>query len=451
MTSVRLPPGPRGRWLVGNALEFAEDPLGFLHGCANRYGDLTRIAKRTYLASHPELVRQVLQDRDGLYAKAPPDAKRAGTAAFPTSVMNSEGSDWRSKRQALQSCFHATQIRDGVVRTLAAAHSHLESWRAEPANRDVRQDMQALCLHVGGEVLLDALIEDEQAHPFVAAIDAIMGLTHSPVRFPRWVPTPANLRLRRARARLDHHLDRIVAQHRARPEPHRSCLLDALLRSDPGGRSTWLRDEVATMVMSGLEPMADALTWTLHLLAGHPDAQARIVTEVQACLGAQTPLNADTMTDLHYAAAVVRESLRLYPPAWMTGRVALDDTQLGDFDVPAGTQVVVSQWVSHRDRRYFPEPDVFMPERWLPPLRQDNLPRYAYFPFGAGVRHCIGSALAMAQMTAVITAIIRAFALTPVPHAHVKPFPALVLRPLGVRLALTARTATTALVSPSQP
>ncbi|MFT4248811.1 MAG: cytochrome P450 [Pseudomonas sp.] len=434
-----LPPGPRGGFLVGNALDFAEDPLGFLRRCADRYGDLSRIARHTYLASHPELVRQVFQDRDGVYAKVAPGTTRTDTSAFPASVMNSEGGEWRAKRQTLQGVFHSMQVRDGVARALAAIGPSLDGWRELPPDRDIRREMEDLCLRVGGDVLLAAPIERDEARHFVATVDAIMGLTRSPVRFPRWLPTPGNLRLRRAHARLDRGLDRIVARHRAGPADRRPCLLGALLHADPGGGSAWLRDELATMVMSGLEPMADGLTWTLHLLAGHPDAQRRVLAELQARLGERAPLDPDAVADLRYAGAVVRESLRLYPPAWMTGRIAMRDTRLGDFDVPAGTQVVVSQWVSHRDPRYFAAPDTFAPERWLPPRRQADPPRYAYFPFGGGARHCVGGALAMAQMTAVIAAIVRAFEVAPAADAQPRPFPALVLRPLGVRLDLTAR------------
>lgn len=303
---------------------------------------------------------------------------------------------------------------------------------------DVRQAMQRLCMDMGSAALLGMPLQDAEAARILQTIEAIMVLTRSPVRFPAFVPTPSNLRLRRARTDLDASLQQIIARYRdASPRPR--CLLGTLLEHDPGpGASAWLRDELATMVMSGLEPMADALTWTFHLLSQHGDVQRRLAGEVQEKAAAGTGHGVVAGPVPGFASAVVKESLRLYPPAWMTARIAVRDTLLGGFRVPAGTQLNVSPWVIHRDPRFFERPNVFLPQRWMDAAHNAAL-RQAFMPFGSGPRKCIGDQLALRQITDAVVAVVRAFRLSPQPGAEVRPYPALVLRPLGVQLRVEPR------------
>ena len=438
MTHKDLPPGPTGKFLVGNSLAFSEDPLNFLLRCSREFGDLVRISSRTYLVNHPELAGQVLHDRDGTYAKRDPDLRSENHSAFPDSVMSSVGADWQHKRTVLQAAFHKDAVRDHVASTAALALALADSWCQAPGERDMRREMQQLCLTAASHYLMDATIDGQGMDRIMHVVDAIMTLTRSQIRFPGFIPTPGNLRLRRARRDLDQTLGQLVERFR-HASSGRRCLLGILLDSDATGQSGWLRDEVATMLMSGLEPLADGLTWTLYLLARHPDILQQLREEIDAILPPDGQVGASDLPQLRLVDAVVKEALRLYPPAWLTGRIALRSATLGGFKVPAGTTLLVSAWVSHRDARHFPEPETFRPARWLDDHQAQKAPTLAYLPFGSGARKCIGEYLARTQMVTVVASLCRRMDLQLAPGATPRPYPALVLRPLGVQMSVAPR------------
>ena len=433
-----VPPGPRGKFIVGNVIEFTENPLSFLLMCSRKYGDLVRIAKRTYLVNHSDLIQQVFHNKDGIFEKNDPIDKSNNHSAFPNSVMSSSGSHWETKRSKLQPAFHKSLVRGGVEQAASITRAFLNTWHHEPRIRDMRQDMQSLCMEIGSRFLFDSSADQGETRRVLDTVDAIMNLTRSQIRFPPFIPTPDNLRLRRARLGLDMALDDIVARYR-KSSSNDSCLLGVLLAQDESGKSAWLRDELATMIMSGLEPMADALTWTFYLLALQIDSAQKVFREIDVIMRAQGSISPDDLPKLQFTEAAIKEALRLYPPAWMTGRIAARDCVLGGFHVPAGTTLAISQWVSHRDPRYFEDPDEYRPARWLDGQFLAALPRYAYFPFGGGLRKCIGAYLTMTQMVVVVALFVHTFEMKLAPDAKVTPFPALVLRPRGVRLSVTPR------------
>ncbi|PPT86754.1 cytochrome P450 [Xanthomonas theicola] len=445
----RVPPGPRGHWALGNRAAFSDDPLAFLQACARDHGDVVRIAERTYLVAEPALIGEVLGDDGERHGKCDPDPSQR-RAAFPASVMNSVGKDWRQKRQRLQPAFRSALVRDYAAQAVAATQPLLQRWAQPGDAMDMRVLMTEVCAQLGAGFLLGDPSQSPHLSQMLPMVDAIMQQTRSQSRHPWWWPTPGNRRLRRARDELDAALDRILA-HCLDTPPSAASVLDLLLAEDPQGRSRWCRDETAAMLMSALEPMAAGLAWTLLLLAQHPQTAQALADEAGAALDADALPGADVIERLPLAKACVKEAMRLYPPAWMTARIAQRATTLSGFDVPAGTQLVVSQWVVHRDRRNFSDPDAFVPERWLHGARIQPLPRYAYFPFGGGPRSCIGSMLAMTQMTVVIACVLHAFALRLAPDARPSPFPALVLRPLDVRIALLPRPAGAAGMSQAWP
>ncbi|WP_311195452.1 cytochrome P450 [Xanthomonas indica] len=442
----RLPPGPRGHWALGNRQAFAADPLEFLQRCAREHGDVVRIAERTYLLAAPAAIATVLGDDGSLYAKSDPDP-RARRAAFPASVMNSEGDIWRHKRQALQPAFRASLVRDYAGQALAATQSLLQASNDSTGAQDLRQTMTALCAELGAGFLLGDTAHAPALLRMLPMLDAILQQTRTPSATPAWWPSAGKRRLRAARGELDTALTQILASPRS-PSAGVS-VLELLQRDDPQGRGSWCRDEAAAMLMSALEPMAAGLTWTLLLLAQHPSIAQAVAEEADALphLGSAS----DTICDealverLPLARACVKEAMRLYPPAWMTARIAQRDTTLDGFAVPRGTQLIVSQWVVQRDPRHFAAPDSFMPARWLDPTHAPA--RYTYFPFGGGPRSCVGSQLALVQMTVVVAGLLRERTLQLAADAQPRPYPALVLRPLDVRIALRSRTTS----APHQP
>jgi cytochrome P450 len=246
--------------------------------------------------------------------------------------------------------------------------------------------------------------------------------------------------MKRALARLEAIVARIIRERRASAH-RRDDLLSILLNpADPAAGLTDadLRDEVMTLLVAGHETTAVSLTWTWYLLSLHPEKERLLAAEIYDAIGDRT-VTLDDVPHLPYAGRVVLEALRLYPPAWTTPRVAAEDCMIGEFPVARGTSVTMSQWVMHRDPRYFDEPSEFDPDRWAGGLL-GSLPRFAYFPFGGGPRGCIGESFAMAEALLILVTIAQRFRLKLIDREPVSPWPTLTLQPRGaIRMRLEQR------------
>jgi cytochrome P450 len=262
---------------------------------------------------------------------------------------------------------------------------------------------------------------------------------------PERIPTPSNLRFRQAIRQLEGLIYKIIEERRAESEAgeYTGDLLSMLLkvRDEETGESMsdkQLRDEVMTVFLAGHETTANALTWTWHLLARHPKVESRLFEELNEVL-ADRPPAVEHLPRLRYTDMVVKESMRLYPPAWAFGRETLADCEIGGYHVPAGTQLVFSQWVTHRDPRYYKAPGEFRPERWAEGS-VEKLPKYAYFPFGGGPRLCIGQSFAKMEAILLLATIAQQFRLRSVPGERIAPQPSITLRPKnGMRMVLERR------------
>ena len=259
---------------------------------------------------------------------------------------------------------------------------------------------------------------------------------------PEKIPTPANLRFRRAARSLDGVIYRIIEGRRASGERN-GDLLSMLLEvrdEETGERMSnrQLRDEVMTIFLAGHETTANALSWTWYLLAKHPEIEARLLKELSEVLEGRAPTVGD-LPRLRYTDMVLKESMRLYPPAWAFGREAVEDCEIGGYHVPAGTQLIMSQWVMHRDPRYHERAEEFRPERWADGTTE-MLPPYAYFPFGGGPRLCIGRSFARMEAILLLATMARRFRLRLAQELPVEPQPSITLRPSnGLRMVLTRR------------
>jgi cytochrome P450 len=254
---------------------------------------------------------------------------------------------------------------------------------------------------------------------------------HAAIPLPYWVPTPRNLRLKRTVRQLDRILQKLIDERRAEGATSGdllSILLNARDEVDGLGVSDrQIRDEVMTMFLAGHETTANALSWTWMLLGQHPDVQHRVQDEARRVLGDRQP-TAEDVSKLTYCERVIRESMRLYPPAYVVGRRTMEDIMIGDHFIPAGTNVLMSQWIVHRDPRWFADPLRFDPDRWASDLVQ-RLPKYAYFPFGGGPRVCIGNAFAMFEATLILAMMAQQCTLELVTAEPVDVLPAVTLRP----------------------
>lgn len=321
-----------------------------------------------------------------------------------------------------------------------AIAEHLRSWEpAAAANEEISvfAEMRQLTLDVVTRALFGADLEDYPSitSAFTRALDATKKRIISPAPYLPWlyrIPTPVNLRFRRAMTTLDAVVGGIIAKRqREASSADRDDLLGMLMSesaSDTGDTDArHLRDGVMTLLLGGFETTATTLAWAFYLLGRHPDVAATMRSEVESVLGDRTPTPAD-LPNLTYVRCVVEETMRLYPAVWAIPRVAADDDEVGGYRIPRGDIVILVPWVTHRHPDFWPDPERFDPARFLPANRADA-PRWAYFPFGGGQRQCIGNTFALMEAQLVLAMVAQRFQLHADPDAVVVPDASVTLRP----------------------
>ncbi len=439
------PPGPPQTWLFGNLKEFGRDQLGAMTRWARNHGDLVSARfgpERIVFANHPELVEQVLVEQNRKFIKH--YRLRQTRRTLGHGLLTSEGEFWRSQRKLAQPAFHRERIASYARLMVDFTEQMLESW-AHGQVRDIQEDMMRLTLEIVAKTLFDAEIGGEAGEARLAMetlMRSFIARTGSLINPPHWLPTPHNLRVERAIRRLERIILTIIAQRRKSGED-RGDLLSMLLHAqdEDSGRQMsdrQLRDEVMTLFMAGHETTANTLAWTWFLLSGHPDAEARLHTELDQVLGGRPPEVAD-LPRLRFTDSVVTETLRVYPTVWVVGREAIEPVELDGYRIPPGTTVFLPQWVIHRDNRWYDDAEAFRPERWEGGLIQ-RIHRYAYFPFGGGPRVCIGNNFAQMEATLILATIAQKFRVKLAPDAVIKPLATITLRPAhGVKVILEKR------------
>lgn len=434
----RVPPGPHRAAAMKMLAVMNRDRLGMLTSAAARYGDAVRIPvghKTLYLFNHPEYAKHVLADNSANYHKGIGlvHARRA----LGDGLLTSEGALWREQRRVIQPAFQSRRItrQAGMVAQEAAGFAERLARRAGDGPVDIVAELTDLTLGVLGRSLLDADLSpfDFLGESFAAVQDQAMFELTTLNAVPTWVPLPGRARFRGARARLQQVVDHLVAQRGDRTAG-RDDVLSRLIVST--GRETdrrvaaqRLRDEMVTLLLAGHETTASTLGWTLYLIDRHPGVWERLHAEAVDVLGDRLPEQGD-LHRLRYTTMVLEESMRLYPPVWLLPRRALAPDTIGEFRVPARADVLVSPYTLHRHPGFWPRPERFDPERFDPSRTADR-PRYAYLPFGAGPRFCVGSNLALMEAVFVVAALCRRLRLTRPQGYRVVPEPMLSLRIRG--------------------
>ncbi|HXE80317.1 MAG TPA: cytochrome P450 [Vicinamibacterales bacterium] len=452
LTSLRDAPSPPARFPDGHLRAFARDPLLFLTTAA-RLGPVVRLRFATTpacLLSEPGLIEELLVARQRDFVKASP--VRAHRLLFGNGLFTNEGDSWRRQRRLAQPAFHRDRIVAAAAVMTDAAGRMLDAW-TDGETREIHGEMTRLTSAIAARALFGADVEQE-APDLAASLESVMRL-HEERRglarlVPERIPIPAHIRYRQAVRRLDAIVERFIRRRRASGES-RDDLLGLLLQTrDEDGSGLddrQLRDEVLTLFVGAYDTPALALTWLIYLVATHPHVAAGLESEIEHVLGGATP-QPDDVSDLRYVSMAVDEALRVYPPAWLLAREAVRATSLGGFAIPAGTMVLASPWVLHRDPRFFERPEAFVPERWSEGFEK-RLPKYAYFPFGAGPRVCIGAGFARMQTVLVITMILQRFRLEAASGSAALR-PAFTLRPRdGVRVRLSARRSASSVGAPA--
>jgi cytochrome P450 len=434
MMTEHRPPGPKGRWLLGNLPEFRRDMLGFFMRCAREYGDLVALhlgPRLVHLATHPDFAEQVLVTENKKFGKS--YVFELLRPMLGNGLLNSEGDFWLRQRRLIQPAFTKASVNNYAGAIVAHTQRLIDRW-TDGQQIDIHREMMHLTLGIVGEALMDMDLtgaSSEVAVPLESAMHDFSRRFESAWNPPQWVPTPRNRRAKRNVRQMDAVVNRIIQQRRA-TGGQRGDLLSKLIAArdevdHTGMTDKQLRDEVMTLFLAGHETTANALAWTWYLLALNPQVQSQLVAEVANVVGDRWPEVGD-VPKLTYTEAVVKEALRMFPPAFAFSRRVLADATIGGFHVPAGSAVILSQWVIHRDSRWFSEPDRFIPERWLSPAPADR-PAYAYFPFGGGPRVCIGNSFAMLELVLIVAAIAPRFNFHLINPEAVRPWPSVTLRP----------------------
>ncbi|OHV56947.1 cytochrome P450 [Pseudofrankia sp. BMG5.36] len=449
-------PGPPGG-VVATVRRLRADPLTRFPELRRDYGPLVRLASwpvSAFLVSDPDAIADALVGSHRLYAKGAV-VRGPGSRATVTQpltyllgqgLLTSAGETHLRQRRLIQPLFHKQRIAGYGEQFVALADAAAATWR-DGQRLDLHAEMTEMTLAIVARTLFDVDVDDRIIDVVRAAVGENMPAARraSLPGFQRLERLPLRAAQRRqdARAALDNAVYEMIAARRADGASDTTSttgttgtdLLSLLLAAqdaDTGERmdDTQIRDEAMTLLLAGHETTANALAWTFHLLGGEPAVAARLHEEVDTVLGGRPP-TIDDLPRLAYAGAVFSESMRLYPPVWAMGRHLVADREVAGYLLPAGSTLVFSQWVIHRDERWWPEPDRFDPTRWLDKATAHDRPRFAYFPFGAGPRQCIGNSFAVAEGVLTLAAIARHWSFTPAAGAPVVPEPLVTLRPKG--------------------
>jgi len=439
---MRRPPGPPPRFLIGNLPLFNSDPLAIYTRWAREYGDIFYYRAGwmdVYFLNHPSLIEQVLVSQSQNFAK---DKVIQNSRWFlGEGLLTSEGSGWLRQRRLSQPAFHRERMASYGQTMAAYTEDMLATWQ-DGEVRDIHQEMMQLTMRIVAKVLFSVEVKADTER-VAGALNILMRHTSGGrMILPpalRHIPVPAMIRVKRAVRELDEIVDRIIRQRRAGGEDTGDLLSMLMAARDEDGSGMTdrqLRDEILTFLLAGHETTAVSLSWTWYLLSQHPEVEQKLREELTQVLGGRAPRLED-LPRLPYTDKVVKESMRLYPPAWSLARTVTKEVELGGYRLPVGANVVMSQWILHRDPRFFEQPEQFNPDRWTAEAAQ-RLPRFAYFPFGGGPRLCIGASFAMMEANLLLAAIAQRFQLRLAPGHSVAALPSITLRPrYGMRMTLS--------------
>ena len=447
MHSSRVPPGPTPRFLLWDLGELQSNGLPYLVELRRRYGDIVRyhISRwPVYLVSHPDDIQYVLKDNMRNFGKDSFIYREMGVV-LGNGLLTSEGDFWHRQRRLAAPAFHQKRIEGLGDMMTSSTIDMLQTWDGYAARKqvvDIGDEMSKLALRIVGQTLFRIDLTNETSEIGLAVTAALERMTRGftrPLALPLRVPTPGNLRFRKVLQTLDRVVFDIIAERRRVPEDRGDLLSMFMLTEDEdtGERMNdqQLHDEVLTMLMAGHETVANVLTWTWYLLSQHPDVEARLAAELREVVGGRTPAMPD-LPRLTYTEMVLQESMRIYPPAYSFHRNAIAEDEICGFPVASGQVVAISPYVVHRHPEFWPDAERFDPERFTPD-RVAERPRFAYIPFAAGPRLCIGNRFALTEMQLILATVAQRYRLRPVAGQTVIPQAQVTLRPKhGIRATL---------------
>jgi cytochrome P450 len=422
--------------LFGSSRRYARDPFRFLSALEQAYGDVVQFdlgPLDTYLLTDPVDIERVLVSEAEKYRKPDFQSDALGDL-LGKGLLLSEGQQWRKQRQLANPAFDMRRLMGFADRIVEHNDDLLAGW-TDGAEVDVEQDMTQVTLAVIVDLMLGTDLNDERVQTIREALLPLGArFEPDPVRFaaPQWLPMPGDSEYQNAVGTMESVIDDIVAERRgthgdSETDEGPDDLLSILLRAQDRGEQTdrEIRDEVMTMLLAGHDTTALTLTYTWYLLSQHPEAERRVHDEIDDVLGGDAP-TMENVGELDYIEQVVNEAMRLYPPVYTMFREAKEPVELGGYRIPEESAIMLSQWAMHRSERYWDAPDAFDPDRWS---RDADRPRFAYFPFGGGPRHCIGKHLAKLEAKLILARTAQQYRLEYTRNEEPELWPTLTMHP----------------------
>ncbi|HET8890331.1 MAG TPA: cytochrome P450 [Candidatus Angelobacter sp.] len=435
-SQLRKAPGPPSLQFFLDLPKFRRDPLGGFFQATLSYGDVVRYRGVwvSHQLSHPDHIQHVLQGNFANYRKG--RGYKILKLSLGEGLLTSEGALWQRQRKMTQPSFQGQQVASFVGTMAENTLAMLRRWEGnaqQNAAFDVVPDFMRLTLNIAAQVLFTTNLEAD-AESIRRTLD--IGRDYSVDRAwsifppPLSIPTRRNREYRSALANIHGIIDRIIAGRRREPGRISDLLTMLMEARDESGAAMsdkQLRDEVITLLTAGHETTTLALAWTCFLIGTRPEVVERMTTEA-AFLNGRTPAYEDLMK-LRYSRMVVEESMRLYPPVWTLARTAVNEDEIGGYPIPAGSEILIFPYITQRHPKWWQDPDVFRPERFAPENSAAR-PRYAYLPFGAGPRTCIGLNFAMTEILVALTLILQRFQIKlAIDPATVRADPSVTLQP----------------------
>ncbi|MBJ7297011.1 MAG: cytochrome P450 [Dolichospermum sp.] len=436
---------PPQNYIFGHLLGYIRDPISFLSNCSLEYGKLVPLrflSDSALFLNHPDSIEDVFIRQQQNFMRKGQIFELSSKFILGNGLFLNDGKSYQQQRTLLQPAFHKQMLMNYAQVMIDETNSVINMW-SDKQVRDVYQDYVAITRTIIARTMFGVTINSEFANVFNVALDATINRFKSVNQdlfiTPDWLPTTSNLKLRQSIKQLDQFIYQMIEEHQMGGEKN---FLEILLQSQADNNQSitiqQIRDEIINIFLAGHETTAIALTWISWLLSEHPHIEEKLFAEIQTVLQGRIPTVAD-IPQLPYTEACILETLRLYPPVWIMARVALEKTEILGYPVDQGMEVFVSQWTAHRHPHYFPEPELFKPERWLDGLSK-KLPLGAYFPFSLGGRICLGKAFGMMELILLVATITQRYKFKLVPGHQVEPLFGLTLRPkYGMKMEIIKR------------
>jgi cytochrome P450 len=395
--------------------EFNRNSLGILDGFHAQYGNVVRVdvlGQPQIFIADPELFREVMVSKASSFEKDKDykDKKRGLARFLGDGILVTDGEFWKKQRKLVQPAFHTNRISEYAETMVAYTEEMLQEW-ADSSRRDIAEEMMKLTLRIVARTLFNTDIRANIGE-IDATMEAINESSGSDTLVPSWIPSPKELKTRKAIRAMDAYVYGLIKERRANVKDEGDLLSMLLLAEGEDGSKmtdTQLRDEAVTLFLAGHETTANTLNWTFFYLAQNPEVEAKLHEELDRVLAGRRPTLAD-LRQLPYTEKVIKESMRFMPAVSGVGRKAIEAIQIGDYLIEKGSSLILNFYTTQRDSRYWEEPLRFMPERFTAEKEKEQH-RYAYIPFGAGARVCVGFSFAIMEANLLLATIAQNYQL----------------------------------------